>query len=320
MEIPMKELIFALVLFLPILTHGQNVAIHDYLSYGTSIEELIKSKDKSVSVIKREDNGSIVVTFPCFDRLCEQGFYKIPLDRSGVTMNIALLTEHKAGNRKALLVVKGGDANLEIKGLFTPNRGRMQFLYGNMDIFLNSNIALIDTGCPSDKLKEYNGCGDSYRKSPEYAKDFKSIIEFLGKNYGFEDFYVFGHSSGGISTKWLSVNLEGELKGAINSSVMTRSRGTDNLAYSVVGFDMGKIKIPVLNVSHKDDACLTTPYHTVKGYSNNNLVTVLGGGASGPLCEDTNHHSFEGRQRGVSRAIAKWIATGEVQAVVDSDD
>lgn len=316
----MKKLHTALTLCLPIIAFGQIATAHDHLNYGAKIEEMIRSKDKSISLIMRENDGSVAITFPCNDKLCEQAFYKIPLERAGVSMNIAVVTEHNASNKKALLVVKGGDANLQIGGLLTLNRGRMQFLYGNMDLFLNSNISLVDTGCPSDKLQRYNDCGDSYRKTPQYASDFKAVTDFLRKKYGFEDFYVFGHSSGGISTKWLSVNLEKELKGIINSSVMTRSRGTDNLAYSVVGFDMDKIKIPVLNISHKDDGCLTTPYHTVKGYSKNNLVTVLGGGTSGPLCEDTNHHSFEGRQRGVSRAIAKWIATGEVQAIVDSDD
>ena len=75
-----------------------------------------------------------------------------------------------------------------------------------------------------------------------------------------------------------------------------------------------------MNISHKDDACLTTLYSIVKSYSKDNLVTVMGGGSSGPLCEGTNHHSFEGRQRGVSRAIAKWLDTGVVQATVDNDE
>ena len=300
------------------LTFNSNA--QDYLTFGQRIEELIKSKDPSVKLVSKNDDGTIVITFPCNGKVCEQGFYKIPLARPNVFMNVVVLTEHEAKNKKVILVVKGGDANVDIKGLFTANRGGMVYLYKNEDLFLNSNISLVDTGCPTDKLLSYNNCADHYRKSAQYTNDFKSIIDFLKDKYQFQKFFIFGHSSGGISSKWLSVHLEDELSGAINSSAMTSSRGSDNLAHSVVGFDMDKIKIPVLNISHKDDKCLTTPYHTVKSYSKNNLVTVLGGGSSGPLCEDTNHHSFEGRQRGVARAIAKWVSTGEVQSIVDSDE
>ena len=288
-------------------------------NFGQHVEELIKSRDPSVK-LRRGSDKSVTAIFPCGQRQCEQAFFQLPLNRDNVFMNIVVLTEYQAKNKKALLVVRGGDANVEIKGLLTPNRDGLQYLYNHQDLFHDRHISLIDTGCPSDKLKSYNDCGDAYRKSQQYADDFKVIIDFLKKQYGMEDFYVFGHSSGGISSRWLGVNLSSELKGIINSSVMNLSRGTDNLSYSTVGFNMDRIKIKVLNISHQDDACLTTPYSIVKGYSKNNLVTVLGGGSSGPLCEDTNHHSFEGRQRGVSRAIANWLDTGVVQATVNSDE
>ena len=104
----------------------------------------------------------------------------------------------------------------------------------------------------------------------------------------------------------------------INSSAMNRTAGA--LASSMLNFDMSKIKIPVLNIAHQDDLCPSTPYWIVKNYSHDNLVTVRGGGTSGFVCGGANRHSFEGRQRGVSRAIAKWITTQEVQWVVDTDD
>jgi hypothetical protein len=288
-------------------------------NFGQRVEELIKSRDPSVKLRKGADQ-SVTAIFPCGQRQCEQTFYRLPLKRENVFMNVVVLTEHQAKNKKALLVVRGGDANVEIKGLLTPNRDGLQYLYNHLDLFLDRHISLIDTGCPTDKLKSYNDCADGYRKSQQYADDFKVIIDFLKKHYEMEDFYVFGHSSGGISSRWLGVNLSSELKGIVNSSVMNLSRGTDNLSYSTVGFNMDQIKIKVLNIAHKDDACLTTPYSIVKSYAKDNLVTVLGGGSSGPLCEGTNHHSFEGRQRGVSRAIAKWMDTGVVQATVDNDD
>ena len=311
---------FQLMRFFFVISFVTSAYASDYLSFSKKTENLVKTRDSSLSLIFRDRDGSIGITFPCNGKICEQSFYKVPLPRPNVFMNIALLTEYNAKNKKAILAIKGGDANIELKGLLELNYDGTQYLYNNQDIFLNSNIALVATGCPTDKVQSYNACGDAYRKTQQYADDFKVVIDFLKKKYEFENFYVFGHSSGGISTRWLSLYLDKDLSGAINSSVMNSSRSTDGLASSTAGFDMNKIKIPVLNISHKDDACPSTPYFIVKNYSKNNLVTVLGGGSSGPLCENTNRHSFEGRQRGVSRAIAKWISTGEVQEVVDSDD
>ena len=108
-----------------------------------------------------------------------------------------------------------------------------------------------------------------------------------------------------------------QFKGVINSSVMNYAYG--DLARSTIGFDMNAIKIPVLNIAHEDDRCPSTPYFMVKNYSKDNLVTVRGGGQTGHICGRANRHSFEGRQKGVAKAIVKWITTGEVQKYVDDD-
>lgn len=249
-----------------------------------------------------------------------QDFYHIPTDRANVTMNIVML-ESKAESKTALLIIPGTDGaegRMMLRGALAPARGAMQYLYANADLFANAGITLVATGCPTDEWQSYGMCMDGYRKSAAYAQDFTKIIQFLKEKYQFEKFYVFGHSSGGISTRWLSLKIPDQLSGIINSSIMNGTAGS--LASSTVGFDMTKITIPVLNIAHESDQCPSTPYFIVKNYSKNNLVTVRGGGTNGPVCGGANRHSFEGRQRGVSRAIVKWITTGEVQAVVDSDD
>jgi hypothetical protein len=76
----------------------------------------------------------------------------------------------------------------------------------------------------------------------------------------------------------------------------------------------------MLHIAHEQDECPSTLYYPVKQYSKDNLVTVRGGGQSGPVCGGSNRHSFEGRQRGVSRSIVQWITTGQVQALVETDE
>lgn len=243
-------------------------------------------------------------------------FVELPTERENSTMNF--VANPVAGSKIAILVVggtSGPDGRIMIKSRIAPP---LSYLGKNIGLFTLSGISLVATGCPTDQWARFGMCQDAYRKSQEYVDDMKKVISYLKTQYGFEKFYLFGHSSGGISSRWLSVNMPEDFSGVINSSVMTGTAG--NLAHSTVGFDMSRIKIPVLNIAHKDDQCPSTPYYTVKSYSKDNLVTVKGGDPSGPLCEGVNYHSFEGRQRGVTRAIVKWITTGEVTTVVDDNN
>ena len=245
---------------------------------------------------------------------------EVPTQRDGVKMNI--IVDYTPNDAKTALLVIGGtdgpDGRIMLRQQGAVYKGAMQYLYANRDLFEQAGIMLVATGCPTDQWASYGMCADDYRKSLTYAEDFKGVINFLKEEYKIERFFIFGHSSGGISTRWLSVNLPNEFAGVINSSIMN---GTAmSLASSTLGFDMTRIKAPVLNIAHEDDQCPSTPYFIVKNYSHNNLVTVKGGGSTGFVCGGANHHSFEDRQRGVSKAVVKWMTTGQVQAIVDSDD
>jgi pimeloyl-ACP methyl ester carboxylesterase len=186
---------------------------------------------------------------------------------------------------------------------------QFQFLQSHLNSFRNAGISVVVVGCPSDQLGWYE-CYDDYRRSKDHAKDIKSIISKLKTEYGIKKFYVLGHSSGAISSKWLSVNLKEDLAGAIHSSSMTKSYG--RLAESIVNFDMARIEIPTLNVHHENDSCPSSPYATVKRYSQGNLVTVTGGGTTGAPCARQHHHSFEDRTSEVADAMIRWITTKQV--------
>lgn len=247
-------------------------------------------------------------------------FYAVPTDRSDVTMNIALL-EPSQPVKRALLVVPGTDGSegrIAIRNAMDVFNGKLQYLAANADVFDQAGIALVSIGCPTDQLARFAQCDDDYRSSRQYAGDVSRVMALLRSQYGFEDFWIFGHSSGGISSRWLAVNMPDQLRGAIHSSAMNRKAG--NLARTMLSFDMGSIRIPMLHIAHEQDECPSTLYAPVKQYSKDNLVTVRGGGQSGHVCGGSNRHSFEGRQRGVSRAIVQWITTGKVQDLVESDE
>lgn len=264
---------------------------------------------------------SFVVCSSALAQSLKPAFYAVPTDRTGITMNIAML-EPGVPVEKVLLVVPGtpgSEGRIMIDGAWAATSNRyMQYLHPYVDLFKQAGIALVAMGCPTDQWEREGQCDDDYRSSKQYVDDVSKVIQFLRTQYAFKDFYIFGHSSGGISSRWLSLKMPDQLKGAVNSSAMSGTAGT--LARSMWNFDMAAIKIPVLNIAHEQDECRSTPYAAVKRYSRNNLVTVRGGGQTGFVCGGANHHSFEDRQRGVSRAIINWMTTGQVQTYVDSDD
>ena len=247
-------------------------------------------------------------------------FHAVPTDRSDVTMNMAMLQPSKPVTR-ALLVVPGtpgSEGRIVIENAMAVYSGKLQYLAAHADLFDQAGIALVGIGCPTDQWARFGQCDDDYRKSSQYVADVSKVMAFLRSQYGIQDFWVFGHSSGGISSRWLALNMPDRLKGAIHSSAMNATAG--NLARTMVHFDMKAIQIPMLHIAHEQDECPSTLYAPVKRYAQDNLVTVRGGGQSGPICGGSNRHSFEGRQRGVSKAIVHWISTGKIQTTVDTDE
>ena len=245
-------------------------------------------------------------------------FYEVPTDRVGITMNIIVM-ESESPKQKVLLVVPGSpgsDGRVMLKNT-TPVDRAVQYFGSYKDMFDSSGIALVGMGCPTDQWLNSKKCGDDYRSSQQYFDDVNKVIAFLKLKNGFKDFYIFGHSSGGISTRWLSLRMPDQFKGVINSSVM--NRGFGGLAKSMAAFDMRAIKIPVLNIAHENDTCASTPYNLVKNYSNGNLITVRGGEGSGEVCGRFHRHSFAGRQKAVSKAVIKWINTGEVESFISEE-
>lgn len=232
----------------------------------------------------------------------------------------AILLKPSAPSESALLFYRGwsGIANIKSENDWHRN---LNFLKNNTQYFSQAGIALVVMDCPSDENAIAAGntplaCSDDYRSSSKHADDVRKILAVLKEKYGLKKFYVMGHSYGAISSKWLAKNLGDELSGSIHSAAQTVATRNRAYAYSTESFDMRSLKAPTLNIHHADDQCTYTPYATVLAYSNNNLITVKGGNPNGDVCGGGHYHSFEGREESVSKAIIKWIKTGQIEVIV----
>ena len=233
----------------------------------------------------------------------------------------AILLKPSIPSDTALLFYRGwsGIANIKSENDWKRN---LNYLQNNTELFSQAGIALVVMDCPSDENSVAPGntplaCNDDYRSSLKHADDVKKIMATLKEKYGITKFYIMGHSYGTISSKWLAKNLGNEIQGSIHSAAMTHASPRNRAyGYSVESFDMSALKAPVLNVHHGNDQCVHTPYSTVTAYSKNNLVTVRGGEGTGDVCGGTHLHSMGGREEETSKAVIKWIKTGQVQSSV----
>jgi alpha/beta superfamily hydrolase len=232
----------------------------------------------------------------------------------------AILLKSSVPSDTALLFYRGwsGIANIKSENDWKRN---LNFLRDHTETFAQSGISLVVMDCPSDENRVAAGntplgCSDDYRSSKKHADDVRKVIDLLKEKHSLKKFYVMGHSYGAISSKWLAKNLGDELSGSIHSAPQTVATRDRAYAYSMESFDMRTLKAPVLNLHHADDQCTYTPYSTVVAYSNNNLISVKGGVPNGDVCGGGHYHSYEGREEVASKAIIKWIKTGQVEAVI----
>lgn len=234
----------------------------------------------------------------------------------------AILLKPSISSDTALLFYRGwsGIANIKSENDWQRN---LNYLQNNSELFAQSGIALVVMDCPSDENSVASGntplaCNDDYRSSLKHADDVKKIMAILKEKYGITKFYIMGHSYGTISSKWLAKNLGNEIQGSIHSAAQTvASPRMRSYGYSAESFDMGSLKAPVLNIHHGNDQCIYTPYSTVLAYSKDNLITVVGGTPNGDVCGGGHYHSFEGREEASSKAVIRWIKTGQIQSSVD---
>lgn len=227
-----------------------------------------------------------------------------------------MLAKPKPDSDTALLFFRGWPGIWRYSEKTTANRTtpRAQLM---RDVFAKEGITFVSVDCPTDQWGAEvrpgvvvsgppPSCLDNYRRSPQHADDVRKVMQVLHEQHGIRHFYIYGHSFGTLSSRWLAKHLGNEIAGSIHSASMNTSPQAPT-GYSVYGFNYASLTAPQLHIHHEKDACRGTPYSAVKAYAGNNMVTVRGGLAHGDPCGGGHLHSYEGRDTEVAQAIADWV-------------
>lgn len=232
--------------------------------------------------------------------------------RPGVSLR--LLVDVPVEARAVALLFPGGHGRVQIQ-----DDGSIKGLKGNFLVrmrgrFVHNGIGVAVFDAPSDHADK-EGLTYAYRTTPEHAGDIAKAITRLYEMFPGRAVWLVGTSRGTIS----AANAAADPGSAGASGlVLTSSVGVDNKHKgSVLDFNLAEIRVPVMLLHHRDDACPTTPLsgaqairEALNGSGRAELV-IVGGGEDGPKpCQGHSHHGFQGIEDTVVDRISAWITGG----------
>jgi hypothetical protein len=154
-----------------------------------------------------------------------------------------------------------------------------------------------------------------FRETKKHNQDIDAVIRFLRKKYPNNQIWMSGSSKGSVSAGNVATRSAEGVDGVIFfSSISHEIRGNGQLG-PVTQFPLSKLKIPVLAVHHKRDACPGTKppiadeiVRLARNAPVKKAIYVEGGEAYGKdPCENGHYHGYAGIQEEVWTEVGKWV-------------
>jgi len=229
--------------------------------------------------------------------------------RPGVTQRILVIKPDKP--LAAVVLFAGGNGHIQLQDDGSVARGG-NFLVRSRELFPAEGLLTVVIDVPSDKQSHPYLSGN--RQTAEHVADVKAVIAWLRQQAEIPVWLV-GTSRGTQSVTYAATQLPRE-NGGPDGIVLTATMLTDRDSRAVPEMDLERLRIPVLVVHHRNDACrynllrdmprlmdrLTTP-------PRKELIVVEGGDTTGDSCGARAYHGFNGIENEVVKRIAAWIIT-----------
>jgi pimeloyl-ACP methyl ester carboxylesterase len=249
----------------------------------------------------------LLLLVPAPANALEETIRTIP-SRPGVTESFVLIHPPAAPQASVILFMGG-------RGAIGLQRGRLgprntNFLVRTRQRFAERGLLVAVLDVPSDRMTE---ALVRFRTSAEHAADVRALIVALRAETPVPVWLV-GTSMGSVSAASAAARLdEGGPDGVVlTSSVMGSSR---EMGESLQDVALERIRVPVLMVHHRDDACRASRYadtswamRRLSAAPRKELLTFSGGDApQSDACEPLAPHGYFGIEERVVEAIVAWI-------------
>ncbi len=215
-----------------------------------------------------------------------------------------------------VILFAGGHGALKLTSASTMQWGAANFLVRSRDFFVARGFLVAVVDAPSDRP---NGMNAIFRMSQAHADDIGAVVRHLKKQVDLPAWLV-GTSMGTFSAARAAM-VVGNADGLVLTSTITRARPDWKIAKShkdgVASMNLSQVTAATLIVSHRRDACPSTPAADAPKLQRRLVnaktveIALLDGGAK-PLsapCQARSQHGFLGIEQQAVDTIAKFIRT-----------
>lgn len=234
--------------------------------------------------------------------LAQEGMVQIDMGRGDARLPAYVMPHANA--TATLILLPGGDAGTGKISEGKPGSGN--FLSRSRDDFHAANFNVIVAYRASD----LNQLDYGYRVSKDHVGELAKVIAYAKQQFG-KPIWLVGTSRGTVSGTAAAIALgDAEVQGLVLTSSVTSKRpgaiATQNIA---------SLKIPVLVLHHKNDACkICVPYEAsritadLKSAPVKKFIMVEGGSdPEGDPCEAKHWHGFIHYEKETVKLITDWV-------------
>ncbi|MEX3687396.1 alpha/beta hydrolase [Paraburkholderia sp. BR14263] len=232
--------------------------------------------------------------------------------RPGVTQRFLFIAP--AAPKAAAILYAGGHGGLQLDPQGNFGWGANNFLVRSRMLFVGDGVAVAVIDAPSDRQSP--PYLDGFRLTPEHAEDARAVIAWLREQLHVPVWLV-GTSRGTQSVAAIAIALANDSNPSagpngivLTSTILRENRGGD----PVTGMKLSALKIPVLVVHNKDDACKVCPVsetdtlmQKLTQSPGTKLMLVSGGTSRGDPCGAYAYHGFNGIESEVAHGITAWM-------------
>lgn len=227
---------------------------------------------------------------------------QLDLGRGDARLPVYVMSNPQA--TATLVLLPGGDAGTG--KIVDGQPGSGNFLSRSRGQFHTENFNVIVVYRASD----LNGLDYGYRISKDHVAELAKVIAYAKQQFG-KPIWLIGTSRGTVSGTATAIALgESQVQGLVLTSSVTSKRpgavATQNIA---------SLKMPVLVLHHKNDACkICVPYEAsritadLKSSPVKKFIMVEGGSdPEGDPCEAKHWHGFINHEKETVKLITDWI-------------
>jgi pimeloyl-ACP methyl ester carboxylesterase len=237
----------------------------------------------------------------------------IPTPR-GVTQAFILVKPDKPV--ASVILFAGGPGALGLRSATSMKWGGENFLVRTRNKFAAHNFMVAVIDAPSDQRQGMNAV---FRMSATHAQDIGAVAAYLKKQAD-RPVWLIGTSMGTFSAADGAIAAK-DIDGLVLTSTITRANPAwaiaNNYPNAVAEMALSKITVPVLILSHRDDACAVSPPANAEKLkalltaAGKTEVTLLDGG--GPFgsapCEPQAPHGYFGIDAKAVDTIADFVSS-----------